>query len=251
MRPAWLASLVLIGFVGLTVLWLRAGLIGAEQWPIRWLDVDGQLERTSSSQVRAAVTGEASRGYFAARLDRVREHVEALPWVARAEVSRQWPDALYIRIVEHRPVARWNENRLFSDRGEVFEVSGSQSMQGMTRLRGPDARSQDVLERWQVLRRKFGYVGRDITELVLDERGAWRVELDNGVELVLGRQSVEQRVDRYLRSLPALSDLGAPIQSVDLRYTNGLAVRFAAADELPEYSFEQGGRSWSSDLTSR
>lgn len=231
-RPAWLATAVLVGVAALLALWLRSGLIGGEQWPIRWLDVAGELKRTSASQVRAAVADEAGRGFFAVDLESVRERVEALPWVARAEVSRQWPDALLIDIAEHRPVARWNDNRLFSDRGEIFSVSGSEGMQGLARLRGPESRAEDVLSRWLDIRRRLGSVGRDLTELAVDERGAWRAVLDNGITLVLGREQTDRRLSRYVGAQAALNDLERPIRLIDMRYTNGLAVRWA--DEQAE-----------------
>jgi len=227
MRPAWMASLVLFGSLLLAGLWLRSGLIGSEQWPIRWLDVEGDLKRTSSSQVRAAVASESGRGFFAVDLDAVRSSIEGLPWIMRAEVSRQWPDALHVSVVEHRPVARWNETGLFSDRGEVFQVSGSESMQGLARLGGPEARSEEVLRRWQKLRRRLDSIGRQVVAVMLDERGAWTVDLDDGVQLILGREQVDRRVERYLRSQASLQELGQAIRFVDLRYTNGLAVGFA------------------------
>lgn len=226
-RPAWLATAVLAGLALLLALWLRSGLIGGDQWPIRWLDVAGDFNRTSASQVRAAVADEAGQGFFAVDLGLVRARVEALPWVARAEVSREWPDTLHIAITEHRPVARWNDDRLFSDRGKIFSVSGTEGMQGLSRLRGPESRSEDVLERWQGLRKRLGSVGRDVVELTVDERGAWRIVLDNGVRLVLGREKVTERIERYIRAQAALADIDRPIQAIDMRYTNGLAVRWA------------------------
>lgn len=228
-RPAWLATAVLAGAALLLALWLRSGLIGGEQWPIRWLDVAGELKRTSASQVRAAVADEAGRGFFAVDLSSVRTRVEDLPWVARAEVSREWPDALRIGITEHRPVARWNDDRLFSDGGEVFSVTGSEGMQGLAHLRGPESRGGDVLERWQTMRRRLGNVGRDVVELTVDERGAWRALLDNGVTLVLGREQMDKRLARYIGVQTALDDLERPIRLIDMRYTNGLAVRWAEA----------------------
>jgi cell division protein FtsQ len=241
-RPAWLATAVLLGVALLLALWLRSGLIGGEQWPIRWLDVAGELERTSASQVRAAVAAEAGRGFFAVDLETVRARVESLPWVARAEVSREWPEALLIRITEHRPVARWNDERLFSDRGEVFSVSGSDGMQGLARLRGPESRGEEVLARWLAVRSQLGRIGRDVRELRVDERGAWRVLLDDGVELVLGREQVEQRLDRFISAQAAIGDLERPVRRIDMRYTNGLAVRWAepaAEEEQPSQTGEQ------------
>lgn len=227
MRPAWLATAVLAGIGLLLALWLRSGLIGSEQWPIRWLDVVGDLERTSASQIRATVADQAARGFFAVDLEHVRERVEALPWVARAEVGREWPDALTIEIDEHRPVARWNEKGLFSDRGEVFRVDGSEGMQGLARLSGPQSRRREVLARWQNARRELGRIGRDIAALEVDERGAWEIRLDNGMTVVLGREQVDERLQRFIAVEAALTERERAIRRVDMRYTNGLAVRWA------------------------
>ena len=228
--PATLASLVLVGIVALGALWLRSGLIGADQWPIQWLDVEGELQRTSASQVRAAAAGPAARGFFAVDLRRIRDDVEALPWIARAEVRRQWPDAIHVRVVEHRPVARWNESSLFSDQGEVFAVSGSDGMQGLARLLGPEHRRGEVLNNWQHMRAELGEIGLDIDSLKLDERGAWMLTLTNGTEVVLGRQMLDQRLARFIGVYEELTGAEQRPRRVDMRYTNGLAVRWVRSD---------------------
>lgn len=234
MRPNWIATIVLIGALALCALWLRAGLIGSEKWPIRWLDVAGELDRTSASQIRAAAVSPASSGFFAVDLEAVRDSVESLPWVAHAEVSRHWPDALRVAITEHRPVARWNDQGLFSNNGEVFQVSGSEGMQGLAKLRGPEGRRLEVLDRWQSMRRQLNAIGMDIDALELDERGAWEATLDSGVRLVLGRESVEMRLQRYIEVHEAIRDQGGRPAVIDMRYTNGLAVRWVGEEKGEE-----------------
>jgi len=225
-RPAWLATLVLVGTIGLLALWLRSGLIGAEQWPIRWLDIDGELRRASASQIRAAVARPAQRGFFGADLGEVRAAVEGLPWVARAEVSRHWPDALLVRVTEHRPVARWNDRRLLSDQGEEFDVDGSDGMQGLARLHGPQALRSEVFETWQQMRRRLAGAGLDIVRLEVDARGAWQARLDTGLTVIFGRENIHERLARFLSVYPALQRDERWPERIDMRYTNGLAVRW-------------------------
>ncbi|TVS10241.1 MAG: FtsQ-type POTRA domain-containing protein [Wenzhouxiangella sp.] len=224
---ATLATILIAAVVVLAAVWLRSGLIGSEHWPVRWLDVEGELARTSASQIRSAALGPASRGFFATDLSEVRTEIEALPWVASAGVSRHWPDALSITVTEHRPIARWNETALFSDRGEVFEADGSQNMQGLARLSGPEARRDEVLENWQTMRRRLAGVGQDLQELAVDQRGAWTAVLDNGMELKLGRELIDQRLGRFVQVHEELRTATRRVARVDLRYTNGLAIRWA------------------------
>ena len=52
--------------------------------------------------------------------EKVRETVEALPWVASAVVRRCFPDTLYIRVVERHPAAIWN----FQDKVCLVDKTG-------------------------------------------------------------------------------------------------------------------------------
>ncbi len=228
--PATWASLALVGSLVLGALWVRSGIIGADRWPIQWLDVEGELHRTSATQIQAAAAGPAQGGFFAADLGRIRAEIEALPWIAHAEVSRHWPDALHLRVIEHRPVARWNDDGLLSDRGELFVVTGADGMQGLPQLVGPEGRRDDVLSRWQSMRRSLAETGLDIERIELDERGAWTLELANGVELLLGREQVEQRLARFIAIHDALRAAPRAVARVDMRYTNGVAVRWLAPE---------------------
>ena len=55
--------------------------------------------------------------------------------------------------------------------------------------------------------------------------GAWRVETDEGIELVLGREQVGEKIKRLaLVWESGLSQQVKQIKTIDLRYPNGLAV---------------------------
>ncbi len=218
----WLLMPLAAIFLAFGVWWL-GGWQDARQWPIRWLEVSGELERLTAAQVRAAVAEQARRGFFAADVDKARFSVEALPWVDKAEVSRRWPDALEIFVVEQRAVARWKNRALVSASGELFEVAGTSGMQGLTRLAGPAGRELKVFERWQQMRARLASQGFEIRHFELDARGAWRLELESGLALLLGRDDVFIRLERFLSVNNDLQQTTG-IERIDLRYPNGFAL---------------------------
>jgi cell division protein FtsQ len=224
------------GLAGLLLLavWL-GGWTDARYWPIRWLEVAGELERVTAPQVRAAAAVEARHGFFGVDIERMRSAIESLPWVAGATVARRWPDALHIVIRERRAVARWNGGALVGASGETFEVAGTGGMQGLVQLEGPDSRFEDVFSRWREMAPRLNAAGLDLRRLSLDPRGAWRLVLRSGTELLLGRESVDARLSRYLEIRSGLRSVG-PIARIDLRYPNGVAVtpRAAAAEGDPD-----------------
>ncbi|MGK7297049.1 MAG: cell division protein FtsQ/DivIB [Candidatus Wenzhouxiangella sp. M2_3B_020] len=225
----WLtATAAFLGLAAAT--WWFGGWGDARHWPIRWLEVSGSLERVTAAQVRAAAAEQAGMGFFAVDVERTRAAIESLPWVSQATVSRSWPDALNIHIREQRAVARWNGEALIGATGELFEVAGTGGMQGLTFLQGPAARRAEVVETWRAIAARLNPRGLEIRRLELDPRGSWRVRLGSGIDLLLGREQLAERLERYLSVRADLESLET-VERIDLRYPNGLAVTRRNVDE--------------------
>ena len=61
---------------------------------------------------------------------------------------------------------------------------------------------------------------------------SWRVQLSNGLTVEVGRHDPMQRVERFVRVYPAiLAAANGRLVAVDLRYSNGFAVRWEAMNE--------------------
>ncbi len=224
------ASIAALGTVVLLGAWLRMGLIGTAWWPIAWLEVSGDLQRTSASQVRATAAPLATDGFFATDLEAIRTDVEALPWVADATVIRVWPDTLKIHLREHQPLARWNESGVLSgatdDGGALLSIDGSEGIQGLVRLYGPSGRHNEVLKAWQTMRPTLAQAGLHVDSLRLDERGSWTVELTNGLTVLLGREQHHTRLARFVAVHDHLRGQDRRAVRVDMRYANGMAVEW-------------------------
>ena len=228
------ASLTALGAVMVLGAWLRMGIIGTAWWPIEWLEVSGDLQRTSASQVRATAAPLAAGGFFATDLDILRHEIEQLPWIAEAKIARVWPDTLAISLREHQPVARWNESGVLSgiaaQGGALLGIEGSEGIQGLVRLYGPQGRHDDVLGAWFEMRPTLAEAGLHVDSLRLDERGAWTVVLTNGIELLLGREQRKARLERFVAVHDYLRQQDKRAGRVDMRYANGMAVQWINAN---------------------
>lgn len=223
---AWLLALAL---VILPVAAVIQGWVGAERWPLRTLRVIGDLERVDPASLRATVLPHAQRGFFAVRLADAQQAVAKLPWVERAEVRKQWPDVLVVRVVEHRPFAWWGEDRLLSERGRIFPSKGVAVPKGLPHFDGPESRSADLVALYNESRAMFAAGGLDVRTLRIDTRGSWSMTLSNGAELLIGRDDAKLRLARFARLLPQLTQQGRQLKRADLRYTNGFAMRWSDA----------------------
>ncbi|MBD9369470.1 cell division protein FtsQ/DivIB [Xanthomonas sp. XNM01] len=226
-----LAWLLAVALVALPVVAVLNGWVGAERWPLSRLRVTGEFERVPAEALRAVVAPHARRGYFAVRLDDAQHAVERLPWVERAQVRKAWPDVLEIHVVEHRPFARWGEDRLLSERGQLFPRPDGSDGARLPQLGGPDARSAEVVELYNRSRAMFMPLGYDVVELGMDARGSWSLTLDNGLRVVVGRDDAQARLERFARLLPQLlTQQQRQIARADLRYTNGFALIWGQPD---------------------
>ncbi|HZH43437.1 MAG TPA: cell division protein FtsQ/DivIB [Lysobacter sp.] len=219
---AWTLALAL---VALPVVAVLNGWIGTAQWPLRTLRVTGEFERVSEAQLRAALVPHARRGFFAVELDRAQAAVAALPWVARAEVRKRWPDVLEVTVVEHKPFARWGADRVLSTEGRLFVAGNARLPAGLPRFDGPEARAAEIVALYNESRALFAPIGLQVREVGLDKRGSWSLALSSGTEVVLGRSESRARLLRFARLLPRLLAGGTQrLERADLRYTNGFAL---------------------------
>jgi cell division protein FtsQ len=224
---AWALALTLLA---LPVVALLNGWLAADRWPLRSLEVQAEFDRVSAQQLRASVAPHLDRGFFAVDLNQVRRVVEQIPWVEHAEVRKRWPDVLEVRVVEHRAVALWGDDRLLSRSGDLFEVPGAGELQGLIRLSGPAGLQQEVMAFAAYAQRVFAGSGFGIAEVQLSERGSWRLRLSPGQWVTIGRTRPEERLARFASALPALLERHTGgFVSADLRYSNGFALRWPTA----------------------
>ncbi|HET6603830.1 MAG TPA: FtsQ-type POTRA domain-containing protein [Xanthomonadaceae bacterium] len=229
---AWVLALTLMA---LPVVGVLNGWFAAQSWPLRRLTLTAEFERVNAEQVRAAMAPHAPRGFFAVDLEAIRTAVSQLPWVADVQVRKHWPDTLEVIVREHRAVARWGEDRLLSERGELFLAPGAAQVQGIPALQGPEGRAGEVLALFRDAEQRLAGTGLRPTGLGLSRRGSYALHLDEGATVLLGRAAPQARLARFARSIPQiLASEQRPLLRADLRYTNGFAIRWASPGEAAD-----------------
>lgn len=221
---AWLIALTL---VALPVVGVLQGWFASDRWPVRQLQVHATFQHVSAAQIRAAVQPSLGTGFFAIRLDDVRDAVAALPWVSRVEVSKHWPDALDITVTEIQPVAHWGDDALLGRDGRIFKVPDAGIVNGLPRFQAPDGRAADVMSLYRTAAADFAPYGLRIDAVDLSASGSWSLTLTNGARIVVGHDQPDARLARFAATLPVLMrGRTTGFAYADLRYSNGFAVRW-------------------------
>lgn len=193
--------------------------------PVRVVSVQGAVRHLSPPVLARTVTERLQSGILTQDLATLREAVEALPWVRTASLRRIWPDSIELTVTEHQPLARWGEDGIATAEGVVFRPKDEALPTGLPHLEADDAQAPRVVAQYLSWRDRLATLGLTISTLEMDARGAWSLDLGGGVRIELGTERVEERLARFIRTWPQLRAAGSPEQ-VDLRYANGLAVRW-------------------------
>lgn len=234
-----LLSKLLFGMVAIAVLYaVSMQLIRPPFFPIKEININvvrGEtknmvLQNITNEQIAQLVRNEIDGNFISVNLTAVREAFVKLPWVREAKVNRVWPHGLNVTLEEHRALAYWGSQALVNTYGEVFRVSADFDLPVFT---GPnEASAHEVTRQYQRFNQILAPLQQKIAQLNLTSRYAWRIQLDTGTILELGRNETEERLVRYVsvfnHSIAWLNQQ-EPLAYVDLRYPNGFAIRMPDA----------------------
>jgi cell division protein FtsQ len=192
--------------------------------PIRQVHIEGKFLRLDTFRLQELVTDKVRGGFFNIDVAAIRNALVALPWVNDVSVHRIWPDGLRVIVNEQVAVVRWNDTGLLNEQGHYFSPEKESFPQGLPLLEGPEESQELLLEKFNLLKQTYGL---SVVRLQLNERRAWKFELENGLSIVLGRKDFESRVERFVNVvINNLGEKSSQAREIDMRYTNGFAVRW-------------------------
>jgi cell division protein FtsQ len=166
-------------------------------------------------------------------VNEARARVESLPWVRSAQVRRVWPNRIFIRIEERRPIARWLHN------GRHFVVDNDGRIVGVTNERGFVA--LPVLSGKGAPEAAAGFVALMGTQPELKSlvkiavrRGErrWDLQLANGVGVRLPEEGAEAALAELVTLDREQKIFARDILSIDLRFANRYVVKLPPGSPL-------------------
>lgn len=193
-------------------------------WPVERVEIVGGPSRTGPDAVQR-VLDERPRGFFALNLPAIRDDLRALPWVETVELRRRWPDTIEIRLTEPVPVARWGTDALVDRHGRIFGPVDVGEWGFLPALAGESGRQVELMHRYLDASARLADAGLGVTGVHESARRAWSIRLEEGGEVLMGRDPDLSRLDQLVALMPILrAQSPAPLARVDLRYPRGVAV---------------------------
>lgn len=195
--------------------------------PFKTIKVVTTADYIQPKMLQKIIAQQVHGGFFSLNIQALRDRVEAMSWVRRVSVRRVWPSTLVVTVIEQQPVARWGVGQLINSMGQLFSPPATTFPKNMPVLEGPPSMQQQVLAQFRTFSNELKPLHLGITSMMLTPRLAWQLQLSNGIVVMLGRVDVPQRFLQLVKLYPkVVGPRASQAESIDLRYPNGLAVRW-------------------------
>lgn len=191
-----------------------------QEEPLKYINKEKLFDR-----VKPHLTG----SYFDVDLDKAQEVAIQTEWVSDVKIERIAPSTVRLTIKEHEPVARWIREGetagLVDSEGKIFQAALN------TKDKLPEFDGEvNVLPQMAIQYKNFNHelqpLRLSILRLQYTSRASWSMMLDNGIELRLGKQDVNTRMNRFVTAWQhSLSEQALSLDYVDMRYSDGFATR--------------------------
>jgi len=251
---AWCLGLLTLAGLCLGLVVLYHQLLTCNLFCIKDIDnieIEGarRLSRTLLLEQSKLVPGAS---LLAIRPGQVERALMAHPWVAKAEVSRKWPNSLHLKVQERDPVAlvQFGEELLYMDRqGMIFKPLSPGDPHNFPVITGLTAEqfrypAGDLTE---VVTQAFQLMDvlkttppplnlENISEIHVDlERGFTLYANGVGVALDLGLQEYSEKLQKFAQLWPHLVQKGSltKVNRINLNYPHRVLVTLKGMEANP------------------
>ncbi|MBX2808913.1 MAG: FtsQ-type POTRA domain-containing protein [Cellvibrionaceae bacterium] len=200
--------------------------------PIADVLIKGDLQYVDRRQLSAVTKTAIERGFIKESLPDLRRQLEQLPWIDSVSLRRQWPDKLIVTVVEQQPIARWGAGGFVNYRGELIDVSAAElkKLAHLSTLSGRDSEAFDIMQQYRTMAQLIKNYDVSIVSLEKNTLGLWQFTLDNDWHIIVGRDGLIAKLKLMTALLSKnILTLNDAIDTIDMRYVNGLAVKWRAA----------------------
>lgn len=230
-RRLWLRRsvglLCLVCALGLAAYFVAEPLTRLVERPLASVMVEGEFRFISKARAMQLISAEINDEFLQLDLMHLKTVLESEPWIERATLIRRWPDALVVKITEQQPIARWGAEGFLNQSGEIIKVKDVALLDDLPLLQGEETDAGRIMQQYQDLSQLLRSRGLEVSALQCDSKKAWKLTLNGEVNIAIGRDQVMEKMQRFVTIYDELlSKVWSDVVSIDVRYTNGVAVQW-------------------------
>jgi cell division protein FtsQ len=183
-------------------------------------------QRTAPQAVLNALGVRRGTPILEVDLAAAKTRLESLPWVRSAAVERLLPDTIFVRLVEHQPLAVWQDHGRFAvidQAGDIIPEARAGDFAGLPQVVGTGAAS--AAPEFVEMIASEPDLARHVAAAVRVGDRRWNVDLDDGIEIALPETDPGAAWHRLATLDRNERLLERQISEVDMRLPNRLVLR--------------------------
>lgn len=237
----WFSLIALVTVLAMGGMLIADRLYNPELFNISKITLTGDAAHVDREALKQSVIETIEGNYFSLDSKKIIDVVQALPWVEKVRLRRQWPATLMIDIEEHQPVAIWGDERWLTTKGKLVTLPLPKNVV-LPKLSGSANEVSVVWKKYKQWAANFARQGLRLNSMSLSKQHLYALQLEytaktagriKGFEMVLAESNADDQMNAFLASYrQSLIDYPGRIKMVDLRYPSGFSISQHEAKEL-------------------
>lgn len=170
---------------------------------------------------------QADANFLRANLQSYVDKMSKIAWIEQVDVRRDWQKGVVINVTPRKAVAKFGSERLVDVHGVVFTPADPSELElhDWMQLQGDEKDALVMMQQVKQVNDWYLPLGLKLKEVIVTPRMTWLFRFDNGLRVVVDSDNTSEKLYRLSIMLQnQLNSKLTKIQSIDLRYKNGMAV---------------------------
>ncbi len=167
----------------------------------------------------------SKKSFFNLKIIDLKKKIENVDWIRLADVRRVYPDEIEIYIIEHIPIAIWNDKMFLNDLGEIFFANDIDIK--LPKIYSTNDRNKIIFKYFVTFSKNLikNNIHHSVIKMDENNRRSLTIKLSSNIIIYLGSNDIMNKIDTFFKVYNSLnsSDL-TKIRYIDMRYSNGFAV---------------------------
>jgi cell division protein FtsQ len=222
---------VLIGLSQLPKSWEKL-------WPVEIIAFVNPAEQIKQVDIAKLLEQQKMTGMLNVDVSKLRQILLTNPWIKDIEIKKHWPNKLVFELSEYQVLAKVNERLLLAN-GALVESSpmpikaASIALEIKTKEAIVEDKLLELVSRLTEIQDILELQSMKIDYFSINVSKSWSLITENQLEIKIGRKQQVERVKRLSSVLSTIRN-NKMMQSIDLRYSNGVAVKYVTETAAKE-----------------
>jgi len=182
------------------------------------------------SEILARIYPYLKSSIFATDMRKVKEAITADPFVRDVRIRRIFPFSIMIDVKERTPSALWvgpqGDIRVLDEEGAPYRSLMKGEAKGLFVINASEKSAAQSIFREVMGWHREGILHKDdLSEVMYRDGNMTLFSLDDGVEIILGKEDQKERLKRAVAVLDDAKQRGLLIKCIDARFEQGAIVK--------------------------